>query len=635
MPHSHSSSASQVQTSPGSSVNGPEHGATTKPSSPSPPPSSPPPTGPTPKSGRFRRYLLYLFLTAGLGYAGGVWFSLKSDNFHDFFTEYVPFGEDAVLYLEERDFHRRFPNATRQINRRPSDGQEEGQKVVIPSNSGISWKSLEEQNQQQEQQQQQQQQEDGVDVTQRDKHMSAVEGNQAEQHPEKLHPKAEVTPVDKAVKQETKSAPKEPEPAAPAKPEPKPAMEEKREPVAPVGKVEPLSEENVADPAVKDLVHIVNGLIAVVNQGDSAKQLSAPLEKAKTDFLKLAEGIASAKSKAQADAQAELKEAHTEFDRLATELVQRVDQVRTQDAAQFREEFESEREKLVSAYQEKVNTELERANEVAEQRLRNELVEQAIELNRKFLADIKELVEREREGRLSKLSELTSDVSELEQLTADWNPVIDANLKTQQLQVAIDALRAAIENSDVPRPFLNELVAVKELASSSPVVAEAVNSITPVAYQHGVPSSAQMIDRFRRVAGEVRKASLLPEDAGITSHIASYAMSKATFKKQVSSAGDDVESVLTRTENFLEEGNLDEAAREMNSLQGWARVLSKDWLTDVRRVLEVRQALNVRILHSSSFVLFETKLVVTDFKIVRAGYGGRGSSTLPPDGVAM
>jgi len=38
---------------------------------------------------------------------------------------------------------------------------------------------------------------------------------------------------------------------------------------------------------------------------------------------------------------------------------------------------------------------------------------------------------------------------------------------------------------------------------------------------------------------------------------------------------------------------LDEAAREMNGLNGWAKTLSKDWLNEVRKVLEVQQALDV------------------------------------------
>ena len=65
------------------------------------------------------------------------------------------------------------------------------------------------------------------------------------------------------------------------------------------------------------------------------------------------------------------------------------------------------------------------------------------------------------------------------------------------------------------------------------------------------------------------------------------------FKKHGRTVGSDVESILTRTETLLEEGNLDDAAREMNTLTGWAKTLSVDWLAEARRVLELRQALDV------------------------------------------
>jgi len=175
--------------------------------------------------------------------------------------------------------------------------------------------------------------------------------------------------------------------------------------------------------------------------------------------------------------------------------------------------------------------------------------------------------------------------------------VIDTNLATQKLQVAVDAVRSALARSAAsdakPRAFVREMAALKLVADGDAVVDAAIASINPAAYQRGIPSQPQLIDRFRRVASEVRKASLLPEDAGVASHAASFILSRVLFKKHGQPTGTDVESILTRTETLLEEGNLDAAAREMNSLTGWAKVLSRDWLNDVRKVLEVKQALDV------------------------------------------
>lgn len=545
----------QGQRSPPSTIQPPEY-PTKTPIATTPPP--PPP--PARKKGGFRRFILYLILTSGLAYGGGVWLALRSDNFHDFFTEYVPYGEEAVLFFEERDFYRRFPNATRHPNRLPPVQREEGTKVTIPSKSGLSWKVSDQ---------------EVADTGKSDK-----------------KPAIQKAKEDTAAKQTkpTKPAPKETPKEAP-KEEPK---EEPRKPaVAAATTISLLTTEAADEPIVQHLVKTFNDIITVISADESAGKFSAPIEKAKSELKNIGEKITALRSDAQRSVEDQVKKAHEEFEESAKELIRRIDEARAAEAAQYREEFESEREKLVRSYQEKLNTELQRAQEVAEQRLQNELVEQAIELNRKYLSDVKELVERERDGRLSKLSELTASVNQLEKLTTDWSDVIDINLKTQQLQVAVDAVRSALERSDMPRPFVRELVAVKELAADDAVVSAAIASINPTAYQRGIPSSAQIVDRFRRVANEVRKASLLPADAGIASHAASLVLSKVLFKKEGLATGDDVESILTRTENLLEEGNLDDAAREMNSLQGWAKILSKDWLADVRRVLEVRQALEV------------------------------------------
>ncbi|OQE38968.1 hypothetical protein PENCOP_c007G03190 [Penicillium coprophilum] len=539
-----------------------------------------PPSPPTPaprKSGRFRRFLIYLILTSGFAYGGSIFLALKSDNFHDFFTEYIPYGEECVLYFEERDFYRRFPNASTQQHRLPAATRDDGKPVTIPSKSGLSWKLAEE---------------DKAHVDpKKPAHMnaSAQEGQtkSATAKPEDRNATVMKAKEDTASKHSSKTTKSESEAKNAV------SLDEPRQPAVSASTIELLQLHDADDAIVQDLVKTFNDIVTVISADENSGKYSAPVAKAKGELEKIAEKIAAIRGDARNTAQEELNKLHATFDDSARELMRQFEEVRSTDLASFREEFEAEREKLALAYQQKVHSELRHAQELAEQRLQNELVEQAIELNRKYVHQVQSLVEREREGRLSKLTELTADINELEKLTAGWSDVIDTNLKTQQLQVALDAVRTVVERAGIPRPFVRELVAVKELAAGDAVVEAAIASINPTAYQRGIPSTTQIFERFRRVASEVRKASLLPEDAGVASHAASLVLSKVMFKKDALSEGDDVESVLVRTENLLQQGDIDAAAREMNSLQGWAKILSKDWLGDVRKVLEVRQALEV------------------------------------------
>lgn len=533
-----------------------------------------------------------------------------NDNFHDFFTEYVPFGEQAVLYFEEREFRKKFPALKGHLRGPPRDT---GEQINIPSQSGVSWKVSE-----------------NKKTESSGRHANAT--NQADTAKASAKPTApeKVKAAVKSVLPSDSAAGKAPEPssAAPAAPlvatggaaapATVPGSPEKKPEavnfVAPevdqpskfppeVTRIDPLNIQDAKEPLVQDLVKILNDIIAVVNADNSNAKFSSTIVKAKSRISEVGSKIKGLKEAAEKDANAKVQASHAEFDRAAQELVKRIEGEMANQEAQWKEEYENERQKLQQSYEQKLKAEVDRAKEVNEQRLQNELLEQALELRRKFVTEVKERVEEERDGRLGKLSDLSNTVTELEKLTTDWSSVVDSNLKTQHLHVAVEAVRANLEKSQVPRPFIKELAALKEIASDDPVVNAAIASINPAAYQRGVPSSAQLIDRFRRVASEVRKASLLPEEAGVASHASSWVLSKLLFKKKGLATGDDVESILTRTEVYLEEGDLDGAAREMNGLNGWAKTLSRDWLGEVRKVLEVQQALDVSFLLFTSFPL--------------------------------
>lgn len=555
---------------------------------------------------------MLLFLSLA-GFGGGVYYSRVNDNFHDFFTEYIPFGEEAVLYLEEREFRKRFPA----ITNRHQKSRDTGSKVTIPSQSGVSWKVTD------------------AEKTSEPKHSNALQENEkkpgeAVHSPTEAKPEEQVKavenarkeigpakpsqPVDKAPeppKELPKEPPKEsnsvveilPRETSPSKdttPVPQPKdyskFSEVNEPsrlLMEVTPIDPISIEDAEEPVVQDLVKMLNDIILVVNADNANAKFSSTIAKAKSELAKVGSKIKELKLATEKEADEKIKSTHEDFDQAARELVRRIEGEMHEQEARWKDEYEQERQNLQQAYDQKLKAEIEKAKQINEQRLHNELLEQAVEMKRRFIAEVKDRVEEERNSRLGKLSDLANTVNELERLTTDWNSVVDTNLKTQQLHVAVEAVRANLEKAQTPQPFIRELAALKEIAGDDPVVNAAVASINPTAYQRGIPSSAQLIDRFRRVAGEVRKASLLPEEAGVASHASSYLLSKLLFKKKGLATGDDVESILTRTEIFLEEGNLDEAAREMNGLSGWAKTLSNDWLAEVRKVLEVQQALDV------------------------------------------
>jgi mitofilin len=551
-----------------------EQPATTPPTGPGTASVAPSPQQPKkPKKKRLRRLLLWLTILSGLGYAGGVWYSLVSDNFHDFFTEFVPYGEDAVAYFEEREFRRRFPGRAGQPRLHPQISGED--KVTIPSKSGLSARVADEGH---------------TDLGSSGPHVSAVADNKpkdAGAQPKVGSNTAAATPPEKNTQEKKQEQAQSAKPTA-TKEAAVPA------PAKSIAQLDHLAVPAASEAVVQDVVKIVNDIITVIN-ADSAHdgKYNSALDKAKSELGRVVSDINLMKANLQKDSEEKVKAAHAEFDAAAKELVQRLDLQMQAQEAHWKDEYENERERLSQTYKDRLRSELDAAQKVYEQKIKNELLEQSIHLQKSFTANVRDRVEAEREGRLGKLNELSSSVHELEKLTAEWNSVVDANLKTQHLVVAVEAVKSALETQATPKPFVTELAALKEIAADDPVVSAAIASINPAAYQRGVPSSALLIDRFRRVASEVRKAALLPEDAGVASHIASLAMSKVLFKKSGLAVGQDVEAVLARTEVLLEEGDLDAAAREMNGLQGWAKVLSKDWLSECRRVLEVRQALDV------------------------------------------
>jgi mitofilin len=504
-------------------------------------------------------------------FAAGVFYSLKSDNVHDFFCEYVPFGEEAVLYFEEREFRRRFPNALSRIQHKP-----ESPKVTIPKASGATWKIAD--------------REEGprtTDVGKQDgPHISShkVEEQKDERAAIIAGPKTAVP--HEGARAEAKTVDVKPAPTGGD-------VKKVEAAKTPAPTLSPVELPDVKDPVVQDLVKAVNNIINTVNATGGASDFAPAIENAKKELEKLNSEVVTLKSGMEKAVKEQLDSKDLEFAKAAQGLLKNVNNQVEDMEHQLREEFENERERIAQSYQRKLATELERSREVADQRLRNELLEQAIEMKRNWISSIQDRVESERGGRLGKLRELEKAVQELEELTTKWNDVINTNLQTQQIFTAVEAVRASFESPEQPRPFLREMAALKEVADDDEVIKAAIDSVNPAAYQNGVATHTALLDKFRKLQHEIRRAALLPEDAGVAAHAGNWLLSKLMFKKRGLAQGDDVESILAKTETYLEEGDVDSAAREMNQMRGWSRKLAEDWLREARLMLEVKQALDV------------------------------------------
>jgi mitofilin len=230
--------------------------------------------------------------------------------------------------------------------------------------------------------------------------------------------------------------------------------------------------------------------------------------------------------------------------------------------------------------------------------LKEEVIAQGIELQRRWIRQVKVRVEEERGGRLGKLEELSANLKRLERIALDNSAYLDENLRVHALWSAIRALTTSTTASPVRKPFRQELRVLRHItaARDDPVVSVVLDSLEKTDVPDiGVEPFADLATWFTaEVAPRVAQVALVPDqDAGVLSYLTSRALSSFRFQRQGLVSGDDALSVIARAEYHLNEKNLDSATRELNQLTGPAKTLLHDWLDAARKRLEVEQALEV------------------------------------------
>ncbi|KAJ6612150.1 mitochondrial inner membrane protein Mitofilin [Mycena sp. CBHHK59/15] len=385
-------------------------------------------------------------------------------------------------------------------------------------------------------------------------------------------------------------------PAPPKKPDP-PAD-------APVAPQLPLltpavSSISASEPIIAHLAGTIDDLTAYLESNPAATaQAATVLETAKADLKALATRIERVREDERTDLESKMDEQTREYTLKLMELEMEAQDKLDGQEQEFRRYFDEERARLTQAYREKLENELQIQTELINERLKEEVIAQGIELQRRWIREIKVRVEEERGGRLAKLDELSANLKKLERVALDNSSYLDENIRIHALWSALRAVSSSALSSPVRKPFREELRILRHISAAreDPVTVAALESLEGSDVPDvGVEPFADLATWFAsEVAPKVSHVALVPDqNAGLLSHLASRVFAGLRFKRHGLVSGDDVLSVLARAEYYLNEKDLDSAARELNQLKGTAKLLLHDWLEAARRRLEVQQALEV------------------------------------------
>ncbi|KAL1921867.1 uncharacterized protein VTP21DRAFT_10509 [Calcarisporiella thermophila] len=501
----------------------------------------------------YRNALLTLSLIGAAGYGAGVYYSLKDEDFRDIFTDNV-YGAEQVLDMVEN--LRKNPTL-KNVSERLSGLAEST--TNVSKNVYTTTKDAAEQVKNMV-----------SELTEDDKVTSVPEPS-----PVKKRTKVAL-PVDGVDKKEL-----------PVAKEKKDAVDDFHRFQLPTNLV-PTTDEAL----VCQLVQTLNELSAVVNEIGPTPKLAKVIEEARGELSMLGEKFNELRDRNVSIVKAALKEQARAFHELLHEHEAQVSTNVEKHLAESAALWNEEKLRLFEQYRDELKAELERQGAEHAQRLQEALVRQAVETQRRWVREVQYLVENERAGRLARLDHINARLHSLERSVLDNVELLEHSQRAHLLWNAVLSLRNVFESTE-RQPFTAELEALRQVGAPHAIVNTVLATIDERIAKEGLDSVPSLLARFQGVANEVRRAALVPEDGGLLSHVLSIILSKLMFHKQGLCEGDDVESVLARTEHYLHENDLDSATRELNQLTGWPKKLAKGWLEAARNRLEVEQALKV------------------------------------------
>ncbi|PWC83877.1 mitofilin family membrane protein [Azospirillum sp. TSO5] len=208
-------------------------------------------------------------------------------------------------------------------------------------------------------------------------------------------------------------------------------------------------------------------------------------------------------------------------------------------------------------------------------------------------------------GNSQAAQELRSEVDSLKQQVTSVNQAVserqDAASTAQALVLAAGQLRASLSGG---QPFQQDLQAVRALNISDAGVTQPLDAVAPYAAK-GIPTRAQLTDRFQPLAGEIVRADIRGEGKSWIDTAVGKLSTLVTVRQEGGGVvGTTANAIVARAEAALNEGNLAKAVEELSALQGPAAQTAAPWLADAKARLAADQA--ARQLNDRAIALLTT-----------------------------
>ncbi|GMM38955.1 Mic60 protein [Saccharomycopsis crataegensis] len=505
-----------------------------------------PPKLPKKKSHPIRNFVLKVLFATGVFYGAGVYASLESDTFSDYFTEYVPLADEILQAVED---NKKFLNDSDLDLLKKKIQDLKDKTVSIPQQGAIT---------------------------------------------EKINGAYEVV---KAKSTELIHKP-----------------EEKKETaisvVSPVIKKLsiPKIEYSSNNAEVNALITKLNSLISSVNDNSPSATTQKLVENVSKSIAEISDKV----KQFEAD---NVELAKNITDKFTSENAVVLKKKENELIEKFLTDFNSEVNKIKAAYEKTLEKDIAMSKDLIQLEYENKLKAVQIQQLNEFSQNLTESIEMERDGKLKNLNALYEKVKILENFEVEIFKNFEKFTKYNELTVTLSNLKKLVFNSETYQNNLTELDGAKileeisklvELTKSTPddLVSTTIQSIpTESIRTTGLLSNAQLIQRWNLLVPELRSASLLPPNAGLLGHLSARFFSYFLISKQgnvpthIDSedkplvdgnlVGNDIESVISRVNYKLSNGDLDDAIETVSSLKGWGRKLSNDWLIEARKKLEL------------------------------------------------